>query len=339
MASFGDFIGGIGNSLNLPEIGLSEMLNGQDRFNNKISNVNPNMSAADSLAQIRQAGAVKGDSTSAPSTGSYPTTAQQQASAQAAANAATQSYNNAYLNDQEGLLRGLLTRNANNRDIGLRGNEDQYNTGVGTVNQQKQAQVTTQNQGKQSAYGQINRNANAGYRSLAQIIGRASGTGSSAFQELLPDVIGRDTSAKRQGATDTFGQNLSNIDTSTNASLADLMKQKKANESTVMTGYENNNQNIQGQLSQNAGARVQNNGGGFDAVRAAQNPYQTAINSSKDNVESFFSQYRTPFTPQEVNPNLAAYSTDRSAVNGQAQGANGENPYSNLLRKRLQGQV
>jgi len=275
-------------------------------------------------------GGVLGDST----VNTGPTAAQQQA----ATDAQTKSQNALYLQDQAGQLRDLLTRNDTSYSHGLAGNQDAYDTGAGTVNQQHDAQVTSQNKGKQSAYDTINSNANNGYRSLAQIIGRASGTGSSAFQQLLPDVIGRDTSSKRQGATDTFGQNLSNIDASTTTSLADLLKQKKAADEATSTGYQNNRQSFNGQLSQNAGQLAQNNGGDFNAVKAAQQPFADAINNSRNAVEGFFNQYRTPFTPQAVDPNLAQYQTDRSAVNAQSQpGADGSNPYSQLLRKKLQG--
>ena len=276
------------------------------------------------------------DSTQAPT----PTYADPNATAAAATTAAnnqTKADNNGYLQDQAAQLRDLLGRNDTNLTQGLQGNQDQYDTGVGTVNQQKDAQVTTQNQGKLSAYDQINQNANNGYRSLAQIIGRASGTGSSAYQDLLPSVIGQDTSSQRQGATDTFGQNLSNIDASTAASLADLMKQKKANESSVRGAYQTNVQNLNNQLAQNAGQYAQNNNGGFAAVKAAQTPFQNAINDSRNATQGYFDQFRTPFTPQAVDPNLAAYQSDRSVVNAQGQpGTDSSNPYASLLRRKLQ---
>ncbi len=288
------------------------------------------------MAQI-QPSIYNGGSVQGASTG--PTPEQQAAQAQATQDAQAKADTLAYLTDQAGQLRGLLGRTDTNLNQGLTQNEDAYNTGVGTATTQKDAAVTSQNQAKLGAYDAINRNAGNGYRSLAQIIGRASGTGSSAFRDLLPDVIGKDTSSKRQGATNTYGQNLSNIDTSFESTLADLLKQKKTNEGTLRSTVEGQRQDLQGKLAQNAGQVAQANGGGYAAVKAAQAPFQSAIENSRNAVEGFFNQFRTPYTQQAINPNLAAYQTDRSVVNANATpGADPANPYASLLRKKLQGQ-
>lgn len=243
----------------------------------------------------------------------------------------------AFLNDQAAQLRALLARTDTGLNQGLTQNQDAYDTGVGTATQQKNSQVTAQNQGKQSAYDTIDRNAGAGYRSLAQIIGRAAGTGSSAFRDLLPDVVGKDTSSKRKATTDTYGQNLSNIDNSFQGVLASLLKQKKDNENTLRTGIEDRRQTIQGQLATNAGQLAQAKGGGFAAVKAAQAPFQSAIDNSRNTVESFFNQFRTPYTAPTLDPNLAAYQTDRSTVNANGQtNTDNTNPYAAILRKKLQ---
>jgi len=261
-----------------------------------------------------------------------------------------------FLADNEARLRALLGRTDTGLNQGLTQNEDQYNTQVGGANADKERQYANyadqridQNRNKLSAYDTINRNAGNGYRSLAQIIGRASGTGSSAFQELLPDVVGKDTSSKRQGATDTFGRNLQGIDKAQGQYdisfadvLADLARQRKANEEQLRTGIEGQRQTINGQLADNAGRIAQANGGGYDAVRAAQAPFQTAIDNSRNQVESFFNQFRTPYTPKQAvaaTPEMSAYNTDRSVVNANNGGQPGDptNPYSALLRKRLQG--
>lgn len=261
-----------------------------------------------------------------------------------------------FLNDQAAQLRSLLARTDTGLNQGLTQNQDQYDTQLGQANAQKDQQYATyadqrvaQNKGKLGAYDTINKNAGAGFRSLAQIIGRAAGTGSSAFQDMLPDVIGKDTSSKRQSATNTYGDNLAGIDKSQGQYdisfanvLADLQRQKKANEDTLRTGIETQRQGINDQLSQNAGQVAQAQGGGYAAVKAAQSPFQAAIDNSRNAVEGFFNQFRTPFTPQKAvadAPNLADYTVDRASVNanGNPQVSDPTNPYSALLRKKLQG--
>ena len=260
----------------------------------------------------------------------------------------------ASLADQRSQLQGLLGRTEVGLSQGLTRNQDDYNTEVGGANNAKALQYgnfadkrLSNNENKQSAYGTINRNANAGYRSLAQIIGRASGTGSSAFRDLLPNVIGQDTSSKRRAANENFGRNLQGIDKaqrqydiSFESVLADLLKQRDDNESSLRTGVEGQRQGINSQLAQNAAQDAEARGGGFAAVKAASQPFQDSINSSRDTVQSFFDQFRTPFAQKQAvapTPELSQYTTDRSVVNQQAQGGgDASNPYAQLLRKRLQ---
>lgn len=245
-----------------------------------------------------------------------------------------------FLNDQEASLRALLARTDTGLAQGLQKNEDDYNTNVDQANHQKGDLVTEEDKGKQGAYDTIDRNANTGYRSLAQIIGRAAGTGSSAFMEALPDAVGKDTSSKRQNATTTHDDNISKIDQSFEGVLADYLKQKKDNESNIRTQVEQQRQGIEGQLADTAGKRAQAAGGGYAAVKAAQAPADAAIQSSKNSVENFFNTFRTPFTPQAVTADRAGYNTDRSVINANvAPEATDDpsNPYSALLKKRLSG--
>ncbi len=262
-----------------------------------------------------------------------------------------------FLNDQEAQLRSLLGRTDTGLSQGLTRNEDEYNTQVGGANNDKARQYAnyedqrvSQNKNKLEAYNTVNRNAGNGYRSLAQIIGRSAGTGSSAYRDLLPHVVGTDTSAKRQNATNTFGENLQGIDKAQGqydisfaGVLADLMKQKKDNENSLRSGIEGQRQNINQQLAQNAGQRAQAQGGGYAQVKAAQQPFQSAIDNSRNSVENFFNQFRTQYTPTQAvaaTPELSQYTTDRAVVNAKNQGAaDATNPYANILRKRLQGQA
>ena len=244
----------------------------------------------------------------------------------------------AYLDDQANQLRSLLGRTDTNLQQGLTQNQDQYDTQVGGATTDKERQVVSQNKSKLGAYDQIRNNANTGYRSLAQIIGRSAGTGSSAFRELLPNVVGTDTSSKTRNAAETYGTNLSNIDTSFASVLDDLAKQKKQNEENLRAGIETQRQSLNDKLGTVLGQKAQAQGGGYAAVKAAQAPTQAAIENSRNAVEGFFNQYRTPYVAKAIDPNLQAYTTDRATINAQGQpGVDSTNPYASLLRKKLQG--
>lgn len=243
----------------------------------------------------------------------------------------------AFLTDQADQIRSLLGRTQTNLDQGLAQNENNYKEQVGNSTQQKDSQVVDQNKAKLSAYDIINRNAGQGYKSLAQIIGRSAGTGSSAYRDALPDVVGKDTSSKRFNATGTYDTNLSKIDASFQNVLADLLKQKKKNEESVRSGVEQQRQALNQQLAQNAGQYAQATGGGYEQVKAAQQPYQQAIENSRNQVENFFNQFKTDYTPQAVAAEVNPYNTDRAAINAGQQGIDASNPYAAMLRKKQQG--
>jgi hypothetical protein len=238
----------------------------------------------------------------------------------------------------------------------LQKNEDEYTTQTGDAGRDKERayagyaeQKVAQNQGKLDAQNTNNRNAGIGYRSLSQIIGRAAGRGSSAFRDLLPDVVGKDLSSKQRDVSETTGRNMQGIDkargeydSSFEGVLADLLKQKKDNEANAKTAFADKRIGVNNQLADVAGQRAIAQGGGYAQVKAAQQPFQDTINQTQNTVEGFFNQYRTPYVRQQAvatAPELSGYTTDRASINAQAQGGDSNNPYSQLLRKKLQGQA
>lgn len=256
--------------------------------------------------------------------------------------------NNAYIDSQIANLNSLLGRTNTGLAQGVQQLNESYQ---GNVNQQNNKLAQAQqdyadnrvqtNKDKLGAYDTINRNANNGYRSLAQVIGRAAGTGSSAFQEALPDVVGKDTSAKRGTANQTYATNLGNIDTAQKKTelsfaniLQDLANQRASQEQTLRSGIEGQRQNLLGQEQQLQAQR--GNAAGAQTL-------QPQIEASRNAVESFFNQFKPTVTAQQAAiaaPDLSQYTVDRSNVNAQAAGApDPTNPYSDILRKKLQDQA
>lgn len=255
---------------------------------------------------------------------------------------------------QLGDLKSLLGRTQTGLDQGLQGLNGSYTSNLNQdKNQENQAlqdytdQRVATNKDKLGAYDAINSNANNGYRSLAQIIGRAAGAGSSAFQELLPDVVGKDISAKRTDANTTYASNLGNIDTAQKKTensfqniLADLANQRNQQEQTLRTGVENQRQTLL-QNEQQTAANLATAQGGNPVTAAAQ--YQPQIESSRNAVENFFNQFKPSITPQQAvvaAPDLTKYTVDRSNVNAAStpDPTDDSNPYAAILRKQLQDQ-
>jgi len=364
MASFFDYLGQAAGQLvdkgstaaNLPALGISEFLNGgrptqnTGRINEAYASAAPYTGGGSPVAPV-----VSNPGYSAATGGSNGNAGGYAGNVAAVAGGGVSAADLAYLDDQAAQLRSLLARTDTGLNQGLTQNEDEYQRQLGQSQADKARQLAAyedqrvqQNQGKLNTYDTINKNANNGYRSLAQIIGRAAGTGSSAFRELLPNVIGSDTSSKRNEANQTYGANLQGIDKAQNQYdisfadvLDDLLRQKKTNESTLRSGIENQRQTLNSQLGTVEGQKAQARGGGYAQVKAAQAPAQQAIENSRNQVESFFNQFRTAYTPKQAvaaTPELAGYTADRSVINAQNQGAiDATNPYAALLKKRQAG--
>jgi len=276
---------------------------------------------------------------------------------QAAQDAQGQADTIASYDDQSNQLRGLLGRTERGLADGLTQLEDDYQGEVGFQGgQQERAnagytdQRNTNTQTKQTNYDTINKGGNRGYRSLASIIGRASGTGSSAFRDMLPNVVGQDMSGKRSAANETYGKNAQGIDKAQGETelsfaniLADLAKQRKKGEGDLRTDIATQQQDINGQLANVAGQRAVAAGGGYAQAKAAADPYQRAITNSQNTVEGYFNQYRTPYqrtAATVATPELSQYTADRSNINNGGQNPVDSNPYAELLkRKQQEGQV
>lgn len=254
---------------------------------------------------------------------------------------------NAYVDSQIANLNDLLGRTDTSLNQGLeqlnssyQGSVNQQNNQLAQANQDYSDKRVATNKDKLGAYNTINKNANNGYRSLSQIIGRASGTGSSAFQEALPDAIGKDIGSKRGEANTTYASNMGNIDTAQKKTelsfqqiLQDLANQRQAQEQSLRTGVEQQKQSI---LSQQQALQAQR--GNLAGAQALQ----PQIEGSRNAVDSFFQQFKPTYTAQQAAiaaPDLGKYNVDRSVVNAQNQGGNTANPYADILRKKLQEQA
>lgn len=247
----------------------------------------------------------------------------------------------------------MLGSAQNTLNNGLTQIQDSYNKETGRTNAAKaQAQAdygvkredTTR--GKQSAVGQVNTGARTLADSVRRMLGMASGTNSSAFNEAAPNLIARDASQKRSGVMETFGKNFRDIDSAESQTMSsfkdymdDLEEQRKTKESGLREGVLQQEQQVNQSLGQIARDRANIKGGGYTAMRAASAPYQAEVSARQQQLDGLFERFRTPFQTKDVAvaaPNLADYTVDRTQLQQNAAGANGESPYQTFLKKKFQ---
>jgi hypothetical protein len=264
----------------------------------------------------------------------------------------------AYLDDQEGQLRGMLGSSDRSLTDGLTSLDDSFNT---TKQRQAEARAgasagfatkredTTKD--KMGAVGAVKTNARTLSDSVRRILGMASGVNSTAYKDAAPGAIARDASIKTTGVNDTFARNFRNIDSAENDTMhqfdlsdEDLGAQRKSKESELRGGILQQQQGIYGDLADIAGKRTMIKGGDYNAARAATAAPRAAISDRQAQLDSLFSQFRTPFSAKPVTAteaNLDKYNVDKTNIATQGAGAGGAasgevSPYLQALKKRFQ---
>jgi hypothetical protein len=279
--------------------------------------------------------------------------AEQEAAAKAAEDARIQAYNRGYLNEQKSDLEKLLSRYDTQLGTGLQGVEQSYTNELGRANQDKEKalagygeQKMTAEKNKGSAFSAANKNASNAYRSLAQILGRAGGTGSSAFQFMLPNVVGNALNTNRQGAIETYGQNMQGIKKNEDQYgldfqqvLKDLQDQKMQNEQQLRGSIDAGKAGVNTQLSQILAAIAQNENPNVDyaTIQAQTAPYKAnaaALNASADQYNAWTPKF-TPGKAVATATPLNEFTANRFAINQQNNQGQNSNPYEALLRKKL----
>ena len=271
----------------------------------------------------------------------------------AAAAAKQKSDDLAYLDDQEGLLRGMLTSSQNTLNNGITQIGDSYNKEVGRTNESKAAATAkygTQREDTTRNMQTAKREAGTQARSLAdsvrRVLGLASGVNSTAYREAAPGMIATDTTEKRGKINETSARNFRDIKTAEDSTmseferyLADLLEQRKSKESQLRENVLQTEQGVYNNLSESARQRALVNGGGYTQVREATAPMRNEIASRQATIDGLFNQYRTPYQTKDVaiaTPQLSDFVVDRTGVSkGAAPQDGGMSQYQQFVRRKF----
>lgn len=259
-------------------------------------------------------------------------------------------YQLAQLAAQEGMLRDFLGRVGGKLNQGLQQIDDDFGVLTGKANEQfgratrdyntKEADT---NLAREQALGRINTNANVLANSLRQRVGRASGSGSSAYQITAPGAVAREASLDRSDVQDSYGSNFRDLTTARKDTesdyqtlLGDYNRQKADKTRGLREGFEDQMGQTEGQLGDIARQRSAIQGGGVNAIRAAGAPYDAQVAARQQAIDSLFNQYRSPYQSRDINTqavNLRDYVTNRPQVTQQQQQAGQSNsPYAQFLQ-------
>lgn len=237
----------------------------------------------------------------------------------------------AYLDSNEGVIRGYLNELQGGLDQGRAGLSDSYNRELGDAKEGRGRTVRDFNvqergleRGRGEAIGQVNSNARTLSNSVRRILGMAGGNGSSAYQIAAPDAVARKAFGERTNVLENYGQNFMNLDNAKKDSesdfdrhLRDLELQRNERSLELGQGIASQRSSLYQQLAEVQGKRAQ--GGGYNAIRAAQAPSLQAAQASRQAGQGLFDKYRTPVNSvkdvEVKTPSLSDYLVDRAAIN------------------------
>lgn len=236
------------------------------------------------------------------------------------------------IDSQMGRLNGALGSADTQLNHGLDNINTQYgqqqnaaNTTHSRALQDLQTNEQNDNQGHMQAIDQVNTKARTLANSVRQMIGNASGSGSSAYQVTAPDAVQRQADLQSQDINNSFGQNITALHTTRdrnnedyNTLLGSLNSAKNGAISSLRDGILGQKNQIQGQLADLAAQRAAYAGGGAAAVAAATHPYEASIATNQAAIDNLYNQYKTPFNGIQpltyTAPTLRDYATGKTSV-------------------------
>lgn len=230
-------------------------------------------------------------------------------------------------------LNGTLGTIDSSQAHGLTGLQDQYNQKVSDANQNHgyavqdfNTQEQNDNLNHQQAIDQVGTHARTLANSVRQMIGSASGSGSSAYQLTAPGAVQRQADLGTQNINDNFGQNMSALTTAKqredaayqgpNGLLGQLANALTQNQNAMKTSYAGQRQQINSSLGDLAAQRAAYMGGGLGATQAAAAPYTANVQAQTDAINNIANSYQSPFS--SIAPVKVAAPTLRDYVTGQS---------------------
>lgn len=251
---------------------------------------------------------------------------------------------------QEGQLRDFLASSGGQLDQGVSSiNDDAARLRAknaqdrGRSDQDFAIRTEDTQRAKDDKFDSIDTNARVQANSLRNIVGRASGSGSSAYKLAVPGAITRDASLDRQGVQEDFGANFRDLTLAKkrvgedfDESDQDVNRQVNDKTRALREGILTAQNDASGSLADIARRRAAVQGGNVAAAGAG---FDADVSNRRQAINSLFNTYKTPLQARAVDttaPSLRDYVTDGTAVAAPAaEGVPaGTSPYSSFLKKR-----
>ena len=193
-------------------------------------------------------------------------------------------------------------------------------------------QYITNEQDKQRGVEQVDDFANTSYNSLQRLLQGANAGNSSVGRTLMPYLVNKGASSRRQGVFDTAGENQRQID----IAKGDAEDQFRYAFQDTDNQYNEQKQGFLSNIEQQKMDLLAKRLAFQQDAGMATSGTEAELNQRASNLESLFGRYAPTFTARAMNlktPELSKYTLDPGQIKlGQNQGSGSY--YTNPIKKR-----
>lgn len=362
--SFATFIDEAGKNLNLPEFGLSELLNGGNSTTNTTADTKDNFGIDKNKVAYTANGVSynyagdpisKTSNTAANDTGLVDNSQLSDTSSYSTSSSGsgyTASDERAAYDDQIAALNRLLGYTNTQKDAGLSSMADKFNYEKNNLDSQYQRTLDDYQQkqdanaqSKEKGLGEVDQFANSSYNNLRRLLQGGNAGNSSVARELMPYLVSKSATTRRTGVFDTAGQNDKSIaDAKGDAEYQygtnsqDLQNSRKSSEQSFLETILNKQNELASSKKDLEIKRAMANGTGYAAARASADSTQSGINDRQSQLASLFGQYKPTYTAKAITaktPSLGTYTVDKAALSSNNPNLPAESSfYLNQMKKK-----
>lgn len=318
--SLGEFVDSLGSALALPEIGLSEFLNGGKQTANTDNPVGVvwNMPSSASKDIYPANGFNTGSTTN--NTGTNSSVLNSSSIGGQYTPSYTAADEAAYRQDQINTLNDLLGFINTQKEAGLSNLRSQYEASKAKGLQSYDEQSTQNEQAKQKGIESVGQFANDSLSNLRRLLQGANAGSSSVARELAPYLVSKAAGTRRQGVFDTAGENTRNITTARSQFEQDQENERKAQEQSLLQSFGTKQNEIESEKMNAEIAKAQASGLGYAQARQAGDATRASIASRQAELANLFGQYKPTYSTAKT-PDLSTFTVDKANIS-----ANGNTP-------------
>lgn len=236
-------------------------------------------------------------------------------------------------NSQISNLDKLLGYTNTQETQGVQSINDLYDYNKGLQDKSINAQRLSNTQAKEKGYDQVGTFANTSMGNLNRLLQGNNAGRSAVGQILAPYMVGRSADTRRQGVTDTAGENEVALQTAQTTGDQQLENTKKNSTQSFLDALLNQRQSLESQKISAQIARDMADGSNFKQAQANASGLTANMDARQSELAGLFDKYKPNYTINEA-PELSKYAVDPALIKSQQANPTESSFYAQQLKKK-----